>query len=129
MKANLVCLNYKTRFSLPKVGEFLYNQEHQYLVWKGRIITDAEELGRSVNEALQALDQMMLYGIGGRIRVVQVEIPDPAEEPASPSETEAESADLPQEEVQQSEEIPVAAAEAEVKRPRGRPPKTLLTTI
>lgn len=120
MKAHLVCLNYKTRYSLPKVGDFLYLHAHQYLAWKGRVITDAGELSRSINEALDALDRMALYGIGGRVRVVEVEI-----EEASPAQEATASAEVTQSLAVQE---PTTLPQESEKRPRGRPRKLLTTS-
>ena len=126
MKSHLVTLNFKTRFSLPKVGNFHYSHEHEILVWRGEEYTDADSLAAAVNEALTYVES-----IGMEPRIIRVmsldkpdaqsvEDPDAGNESQEQPQEDAPSSDLPE----QSNHEPALVEP----RKRGRPRKRLLTS-
>lgn len=125
MKKHLVTLNFKTRFSLPKVGNFHYSHDHEILVWKGQEYTDADNLAAAVNEALTYVESI---GMEPRIiRVMSLEQKEEAEAEKPEVITPAQNEQIT-ESTEPASEIISSPELATEQRKRGRPRKRLLTS-
>lgn len=125
MKKHLVTLNFKTRFSLPKVGNFHYSHDHEILVWKGQEYTDADSLAAAVNEALTYVESI---GMEPRIiRVMSLEQKEEAEAKKPEVITPAQNEQIT-ESTEPASEIISSPELATKQRKRGRPRKRLLTS-
>ncbi len=83
MPAYIVALNLKSRYRRPDVGQFIFMDAYERLVWKQTVASDIQTLARLTNEALEFLrsyDQLDMHM--QIVAVDPVENHAPAEDPA-----------------------------------------------